>query len=103
MTYLEIKEKIEKAISDNDVDSLLELFTIENAITLRDYNTGLSQRVIYYQVLRNSFDELKKVTDEDFEIIFNTGLSVEEKNKRLSELGLTVDQPKTVKKWQAFN
>ena len=101
MTYLELKDKLEKAVVDKDTKAVLDLFTIENAIVKRNYDAGLASRKLYYKKLRDQFK--LTASDDDFEIIFNSGLSIEEKNKRLVDLGVKITNPKKDNRWRPFN
>lgn len=102
MTYLQIKDKLTQLVGAEALPAVLELFTIANASTVHNNNLGAEARAAYYSSLRKMYPQTAKVTDADFDLIYNSGLPIAEKNKRLEKLGITIIEPKKPNQWQIF-
>lgn len=103
MNILELDNAIEQAINAKSIEEVKKLITIQNAMLISIEKRKANGRLSFYNSLRSGNGSMENITDEEMDIIYNSGLTPEEINAALIEKGVVIRKPVEPTSWHPFN
>lgn len=102
MNYFELRDKVELFVKEKDINRILELITVDSVKIINLHKMRLVGRQSFYESLRKNVPQLSKMTDDQFEILYNSDMTEDERKKRLKELGIEITKTEKPLKWHPF-
>lgn len=102
MNYFELRDQLEALVKEKNIDGIMALINVDSVKVINKHKMALVGRQSFYEGLRKSIPRFAKLTDEHFEILYNSEISNEERQERLKDLGFEIITFEKLPQWHPF-
>lgn len=88
MTYKEVIEQLKTAVKKQDIETVVKLFTPDNAAVLKEGEIEVRKRKDMFSNLKEFFPALKTLSNEEMLTHFSDPMTEDEITKKAKELNL---------------